>query len=116
MAADENGAAVSQPSDLRRPFCRLQGRLAANLAAAGPLQCRYARPPFNGAAAVNCFLLSSSLLFSSCMVSNKNKNNTELQFSICIMLYWCCRYRVALIGRGLIKVLHFNYSKFCCVS
>ena len=78
MAADENGAAVSQPSDLRRPFCRLQGRLAANLAAAGPLQCRCARPPFNGAAAVDCFLPSSSLLFSSCMVSNKNRNNTEI--------------------------------------
>ena len=43
-----------------------------------PLQCRYARPPFNGAAAVGCFLLSSSLLFSSCMVSNKNRNNTEI--------------------------------------
>ena len=56
----------------------LQGCLAASLAAAGPLQCRYARPPFNGAAAVGCFLLSSSLLFSSCMVSNKNRNNTEI--------------------------------------
>ena len=80
-------------------------------AAAGPL---HSPPPFNGAAAVKCFLLSSSLLFSSCMVSNENKNNTELQFSICILLHWCSRYRVALIGRGLIKVLHFNYSKFCC--
>ena len=73
------------------------------MAAAGPLQCRYTRPPFNDAAAVKFFLLSSSLLLSSCMVSNKNKNNTELQFSNCILLHWCCRYRVALIGRGLIK-------------
>ena len=29
--------------------------LAASLAAAGPLQGRYTRPPFNGAAAVKCF-------------------------------------------------------------
>ena len=84
MAADENGAAVSQPSDLRRPFCRLQGRLAANLAAAGPLQCRYARPPFNGAAAVNCFLLSSSLLFLLAWFQTRTGIIQKLQFSICI--------------------------------
>ena len=66
MAADENGAAVSQPSDLRRPFCRLQGRLAANLATAGPLQGRYTRPSFNGAAVVEhalCYLQVSPFLF-----------------------------------------------------
>ena len=45
------------------------------------LQGRCTSPSFNGAA-VKYFLLSSSLLFSSSMVSNKNKNNTELQFSI----------------------------------
>jgi hypothetical protein len=28
---------------------------------------------------------------------------------------WCCWYRVALIGRDLVKVLCFNYSKFYCV-
>ena len=33
----------------------LQVCLAASLAAAGPLQGRYTRPPFNGAAAVKCF-------------------------------------------------------------
>ena len=48
--------------------------LAASLAAAGPLQGRYTRPSFNGAAAVKCFFLSSSFLFSSCVASNKNKN------------------------------------------
>ena len=42
MAADENGGGG----------LTLQVRLAASLAAAGPLQCRYTRPPFNGAAAV----------------------------------------------------------------
>ena len=70
-----------------------------------PLQCRYARPPFNGAAAVGCFLLSSSLLFSSCLVSNKNRNDAAIAIWHLYMLYWCCRYTVALIGRGLIKVL-----------
>ena len=116
MAADENGGGG----------LTLQVRLAASLAAAelsgGKIgRCRAAAvplhsPPFNGAAAVKFFLLSSSLLLSSCMVSNKNKNNAELQFSSCILLYWCCRYWVALIGRGLIQVLHFDYSKFCCVN
>ena len=79
-------------------FWPLQGRLAASfgrcrslwrqLAAAGlsggkvwPLQVCCTRPSFNGAA-VKYFLLSSSLLFSSSIVPNKNKNNTELQFSI----------------------------------
>ena len=42
MAADENGGGG----------LTLQVRLAASLAAAGPLQGRYTRPPFNGAAAV----------------------------------------------------------------
>ena len=46
MAADENGGGG----------LTLQVRLAASLAAAGPLQCRYTRPPFNGAAAVKCSL------------------------------------------------------------
>ena len=115
-AASLSGGKFGRCRSVWRQVWPLQGCLAASLAAAGPLQCRYTRPPFNGAAAVKCFLLSSSLLFSSCMASNKNKNNTELQFSICILLHWCCRYRVALIGRGLIKVLHFNYSKFCCVN
>ena len=108
MAADESGGGGLAAAGLALQVClAATGRCRA---AAGPLY----SPPFNGAAAVKCFLLSSSLLFSSCMVSNKNKNNTELQFSICILLHWCCRYRVALIGKGLIKVLHFNYSKFCC--
>ena len=55
MAADENGGGG----------LTLQVRLAASLAAAGPLQCRYTRPPFNGAAAAAssclqayCFLLA----------------------------------------------------------
>ena len=69
---------VCSPSSVIWYRWPLQGCLAASMAAAGPLQCRYACPPFNGAAAVNCFLLSSSLLFSSCMVSNKNRNNTEI--------------------------------------
>ena len=102
-------------------FCYLVSMAAAGLSGGKYGRCRAAAvplhsPPFNDAAAVKFFLLSSSLLFSSCMASNKNKNNTELQFSICILLHWCCRYRVALIGRGLIKVLRFNYSKFCCVN
>ena len=45
------------------------------------LQGRCTSPSFNGAA-VKYFLLSLSLLFSSSIVPNKNKNNTELQFSI----------------------------------
>ena len=59
-----------------------------------PLQGRYTRPSFNGAAAVKCFFLSSSFLFSSCVASNKNKNIIELQFSIHIFLHWCCRYGI----------------------
>ena len=100
MAADGNGgggiAAVRPPP----PFSQaagpsggnwlLQGCLAASLAAAGLLQCRYTCPPFNGAAALKCFFLSSSFLFSSCLVLNKNKNDTELQFSNCILIRWCC--------------------------
>ena len=49
------------------------------MAAAGRLQGRYTRPSSNGAAAVKCFFLSSSFLFSSCVASNKNKNIIELQ-------------------------------------
>ena len=111
MAADENGGGGMAAAGLALQVC-----LAASLAAAGPLQGRYTRPLFNGAAAVKCFFLSSSFLFSSCVASNKNKNIIELQFSIYIFLYWCCRYRVALVERGLIKVLHFNYSKFFAMS
>ena len=58
------------------------------LAAAGPLQGRYTRPSFNDAAAVDilsaifklCCFSSNSLqvAVSSCVVSNKNKNNAEL--------------------------------------
>ena len=58
----------------------LQGCLAA-IGCCWAVQGRCTRPSFNGAA-VKYFLLSSSLLFSSSMVSNENKNNTELQFSI----------------------------------
>ena len=74
------------------------------------------------------FLLSSSCAVSSSVVSNKNENNAELQSSIYVLLHWCCKYRMTLIERGLIKVLHsnyhvegglikvlhFDYSKFCC--
>ena len=52
MAADENGGGG----------LTLQVRLAASLAAAGPLQCRYTRPPFNGAAAVLCSLCCLQVL------------------------------------------------------
>ena len=86
------------------------------LSAAGPLWGCYTRPSFDGAAALKSFFLSSSFLFSSCLVLNKNKNDTELQFSNCILIRWCCWCMVALIGRDLIKVLRFNYSKFCCVN
>ena len=81
MAADENGgggadarlsvytycAMASCPAGLAAAGLVLQvclaaslASLAASLAAAGPLQGRYARPSFNGAAAVKCFFLSSS--------------------------------------------------------
>ena len=86
MAADENGGGGLAAAGLTLQVC-----LAASLAAAGPLQGRYTRPSFNGAAAVKCFFLSSSFLFSSCVASNKNKNIIELQFSIHIFLHWCCR-------------------------
>ena len=115
MAADESGggggdarlsvyahcAMASCPAGLAAAGLVLQvclaaslASLAASLAAAGPLQGRYTRPSFNGAAAVKCFFLSSSFLFSSCVASNKNKNIIELQFSIHIFLHWCCRYGV----------------------
>ena len=74
--------------------CKSGGKSGRCRAAAGPLQGRYTRPSFNGAAAVKCFFLSSSFLFSSCVASNKNKNIIELQFSIHIFLHWCCRYGV----------------------
>ena len=89
--------AAAGPSGGR--FWPLQVSLAAigcckamwrQLAAAGPLQGRCTRPSFNGAAALKCFFLSSSFLFSSCLVLNKNKNDTELQFSNCILIRWCC--------------------------
>ena len=84
MAADENGgggadarlsvyahcAMASCPAGLAAAGLVLQvclaaslASLAASLAAAGPLQGRYTRPSFNGAAAVKCFFLSSSFLF-----------------------------------------------------
>ena len=114
-------AAVLQLSDLRHHFRRpqrpLQGRLAASLAAAGPLQCRYTRPPFNGAAALKCFFLSSSFLFSSCVVLNKNKKYYRVAMSIRICFTLVLQMRDwRWLKRGLIKVLHFNYSKFCCVN
>ena len=89
----------------RGPPRPLQGRLAASLAAAGlsggcrsiwrqvlaaagPLQGRYTRSSFNDAAAVDilsaifklCCFSSKSLqvAVSSCVVSNKNRNNAEL--------------------------------------
>ena len=49
------------------------------LAAAGLSGGCYTRPSFNGAAALKSFFLSSSFLFSSCLVLNKNKNIIELQ-------------------------------------
>ena len=52
------------------------------MAAAGLLQCRYTCPPFNGAAALKCFFLSSSFLFSSCVVLNKNKKYYRVAMSI----------------------------------
>ena len=67
----------------------LQGRLAA-IGCCRAVQGRCTRPSFNGAAALKCFFLSSSFLFSSCLVLNKNKNDTELQFSNCILIRWCC--------------------------
>ena len=78
-------AAAAGPSGGKFGRCRSIWRQV--LAAAGLsggnwlLQGRCTSPSFNGAA-VKYFLLSSSLLFSSSVVSNKNKNNTELQFSI----------------------------------
>ena len=95
--------AVLQPSDLRHHFCRpqrpLQGRPAASLAAAGlfggkfwPLQGRCKAVTlapllmmlllWNILSAIFkfCCLSSNSLqvAVSSCVVSNKNKNNAEL--------------------------------------
>ena len=64
-----------------------------------------------------CCFSSDSLqvAVSFCVVSNQNRNGTELQFSICMLTRWCCWYRVSLIGRDLVKVMCFNYSKFYCV-
>ena len=70
-------AAVLQPSDFchhfRRPQRPLQGRLAASLAAAGlsggkfwPLQGRYTRPSFNGAAAIFKFNVAAAVKCSLC--------------------------------------------------
>ena len=92
MAADESGGGGLAAAGLALQAClAATGRCRA---AAGPLY----SPPFNGAAAVKCFFLSSSFLFSSCVASNKNKNIIELQFSIHIFLHWCCRHGVG-IGR-----------------
>ena len=59
MAADENGGGGLTLQVRWRQVWPLQGCLAASMAAAGPLQCRYTRPPFNGGAAVEyslCYL------------------------------------------------------------
>ena len=39
-----------------------------------------------------CCLSSDSLqvAVSFCVVSNQNRNGTELQFSICVLTRWCC--------------------------
>ena len=52
------------------------------------------------------------LLFSSCMASNKNNNIIELQFSVYIFYISAADTGLALVDRDLIKVLHFDYSKF----
>ena len=104
MAADENGGGG----------LTLQVRLAASLAAAGPLQCRYTRPAFNGAAALKCFFLSSSFLLSSCVVLNKNKKYYRVAMSLHIIFTLSMRgWRW--LKRGLIKVWHFHHSKLCYV-
>ena len=47
------------------------------------------------------------------MASNKNKNIIELQFSVYIFYISAADTGLALVDRDLIKVLHFDYSKFC---
>ena len=46
------------------------------------------------------------------MASNKNRNIIKLQISIHISLNGVADTGLELVERGLIKVLHFNYSKF----
>ena len=103
MAADENGGGG----------LTLQVRLAASLAAAGPLQCRYTRPPFNGAAAVKCF--SAVFKFSVFFLRGFKQEQEYYRIAILVITYFyvsAADTGLELVERGLIKVLHFNYSKF----
>ena len=96
--------------------------MVASLAAAGLsggnwlLQGRCTSPSFNGAA-VKYFLLSSSLLFSSCLVLNKNKKYYRVAMSIHIIFTLLLPMRDwRWLKRGLIKVWHFHHSKLCYVN
>ena len=87
------------------------------LAAAGPLWGCYTRPSFNGAAALKSFFLSSSFLFSSCLVLNKNKKYYRVAMSIHIIFTLLLPMRDwRWLKRGLIKVWHFHHSKLCYVN
>ena len=82
------------------------------MAAAGPLQCRYTRPPFNGAAAVK--RLSASVSGGVFLRGSKQEQEYFRNAILVITYYYisAADTGLELVERGLIKVLHFNYSKF----
>ena len=113
-----------------RGLWSLMFKMVASLAVAGlsggnwllqgkfsPLQVCCTRPSFNGAAALKCFFLSSSFLFSSCLVLNKNKKYYRVAMSIHIIFTLLLPMRDwRWLKRGLIKVWHFHHSKLCYVN
>ena len=111
----------------RRPRRPLQVYLAASfghcravwrqvLAAAGLsggnwlLQGRCTSPSFNGAA-VKYFLLSSSLLFSSCLVLNKNKKYYRVAMSIHIFYIVIADARLEVVEKRSDQSLAFTLFK-----
>ena len=90
----------------------LQGCLAASLAAAGPLQGRYTRPLFNGAAAVKRLSASVS---GGVFLRGSKQEQKYFRIAILVTTYFyisAADTGLELVERGLIKVLHFDYSKF----
>ena len=74
------------------------------------LQGRCTSPSFNGAA-VKYFLLSSSLLFSSCLVLNKNKKYYRVAMSIHIFYIVIADARLEVVEKRSDQSLVFSSFK-----
>ena len=124
MAADESGGRGGDARGLAWSKVVLGDRKGSNLFSGclcalhvvqwpPALRGRYTRPPFNGAAAVK--RLSASVSGGVFLCGSKQEQE-YFRNAILVITYFyisAADTGLELVERGLIKVLHFNYSKFC---